>query len=97
MSTFDDPPFSLPPAQASFLDRCVASGRYASAGEVVRAGLRLLAHEEELRQAGLEKARQMIEAGARELDRGQGQDGQAVLRRLQARRERMQRDLADSQ
>lgn len=91
MSTLDSDSLSLTPQQKRFLDDCVASGRFASAAEVLRAGLRLLADEEQLRQAHLARARQMIQAGAEELERGEGVDADAVFRRLQGRRERMRR------
>lgn len=39
--------FSLPAAQARFIDRKVKSGSYASASEVVRAGLRALQERDE--------------------------------------------------
>jgi antitoxin ParD1/3/4 len=43
--------FSLPAEQASYIDHVVASGSYASASEVVRAGLRALQE----RDAAVEK------------------------------------------
>lgn len=39
--------FSLPAAQARYIDRKVKSGTYASASEVVRAGLRALQERDE--------------------------------------------------
>ncbi|MDB5430940.1 MAG: CopG/Arc/MetJ family transcriptional regulator [Caulobacter sp.] len=39
--------FSLPPEQASYIDTLVESGSYASASEVVRAGLRALQERDE--------------------------------------------------
>jgi antitoxin ParD1/3/4 len=39
--------FSLPAAQARYIDRKVKSGAYASASEVVRAGLRALQERDE--------------------------------------------------
>jgi len=39
--------FSLPAAQARYIDRKVKSGAYASASEVVRAGLRALKERDE--------------------------------------------------
>ena len=42
MSTIEKRTVSLPKEQAGFVDQMVASGAYASASEVVRAGLRAL-------------------------------------------------------
>lgn len=39
--------FTLPAEQSSYIDRLVASGSYASASEVVRAGLRALQERDE--------------------------------------------------
>lgn len=93
MSIRESKTVSFTPEQASFVNECVQSGRYQSASEVVREGLRLLSHEEEKRKASLESVRSMIEKGAQELDRDEVVDGESVFRRLHARRERLRREL----
>jgi antitoxin ParD1/3/4 len=82
---------SLTPEQTRFVDRCVESGRYQSASEVVRASLRLLIAQDELHAASLQAVKKMIQAGVEQLDRGEVVDGEKVFRRLQARRDRMRR------
>ena len=61
-----------------FVDERVRSGRYASASEAVRAGMRLLEQEE----AKLELLRRTLALGEEELDQGKGLDGETVMDRL---------------
>jgi antitoxin ParD1/3/4 len=58
---------SLTPQLEEFINEEVRSGRYKSASEVVRAGLRLI----QLRDAKLEALRRDIQEGIDELDRGE--------------------------
>lgn len=61
-----------------FVDERVKAGRYASASEAVRAGMRLLEQEE----AKLALLKKMLAAGEAELDQGQGLDGEAVMSKM---------------
>lgn len=70
---------SFTPEQATFVSKCLDSGRFQSASEVIRAGLRLLQQEENLRRAELERARALIQVGADQLDRGEVVDGDAFF------------------
>jgi antitoxin ParD1/3/4 len=74
---------SLTPELESFVQGQVASGRFASSSEVIRAGLRLLGDADAERTARLES----IQAWVREsLDDGsQGVPANEVLRELRAR------------
>lgn len=53
-----------------FVAALVESGRYSSASEVVRAGLRLLEDQESLRELKLAELRRDIQAGIDDLDSG---------------------------
>ena len=54
-----------------FISAYVHSGRYLSASEVVREGLRLLQEREQFRQARLEQLRKEVDKGVAQLDRGE--------------------------
>jgi len=62
----------------AFVDERVKSGRFASASDAVRAGLRLLEQEE----AKLNLLRETLARGEAELDQGKGIDGEAYLKEL---------------
>lgn len=61
-----------------FIDERVRGGRYASASDAVRAGLRLLEQEE----TKLDVLRQTLAVGESQLDQGQGVDGEQFMNDL---------------
>ena len=71
-----------------FIDRKMATGRYGSASEVVREGLRLLAEEDDWKA----HARRKVAEGLADLKSGRVLDGEdavaEVLKRLRKRRGR---------
>jgi antitoxin ParD1/3/4 len=73
---------SLTPELEAFVDSRVASGRYQSASEVVRAALRLLETEEQERDTALAEVRQKIQLGLDQIQRGEVFDGEAVFDEL---------------
>jgi antitoxin ParD1/3/4 len=70
---------SLTPELEEFVTSRVDSGRYQSASEVVRQGLRLLQDQEETREAQMARLRQQIQIGLDQADRGELLDGDEVF------------------
>jgi antitoxin ParD1/3/4 len=73
---------TLPPELEAFVEERVASGRFATAGEVVREGLRLLEEREQEREAVLSELRREIEIGVEEAKAGKLSDGKAFFEQL---------------
>lgn len=65
------------------LDEKLASGRYGSASEVVRDGLRLI--EQRDRLLAIEELRTKIDVGWQQSERGEGRDGEIVFAEMRHR------------
>jgi antitoxin ParD1/3/4 len=85
VATRENISISFTPEQAAFLAGCVKSGRYQSTSEVVREAIRLLEDRESQRQRAIQRAQQLIEEGARQLDAGQEIDIKDVFAELDAK------------
>lgn len=84
MAAIEKRTVSLPAEQASYIDSLVASGAYATASEVVRAGLRALQE----RDAAVERwLREEVAPAAKayEADPSTGIPAEQVLERIRAR------------
>ncbi len=78
---------SLTPELEELVERKVKSGRYQSASEVIREGLRLLQDQDRLRELHFTEARKKIQAGLDELDRGEGVPGGQVYAQMKEKSE----------
>ena len=73
---------TLPPELDAFIEERVHSGRFATAGEAVREGLRLLEEREHEREAVITELRQQIEIGFEQAKAGKLSDGRAFFEQL---------------
>jgi antitoxin ParD1/3/4 len=70
---------SLTPELEALVHEKVKSGRYLSASEVVREGLRLLEERDRLYQSRLAELQREITIGVEEAERGELVDGEVVM------------------
>ena len=73
---------TLSPELGAFIEERVAAGRFATAGEAVREGLRLLEEREQGREAVLAELRDEIEFGVEQAKAGKLSDGRAFFEQL---------------
>jgi antitoxin ParD1/3/4 len=76
---------SLTPELEKFVTSKVESGRYQSASEVIREGLRLLDDQDRLRELHLSEVRKKIQTGLDQLDQGAGIPGDQAYARMKQR------------
>lgn len=74
---------SLTPELERFVQDRVATGRYQTASEVVREGLRLLEHQEEQRESALAALKAKLQRGAAQAERGELVDPDEVLKKIE--------------
>ncbi len=76
---------SLTPELESLINQKVKSGRYNSASEVVREGLRLLHTRDEAHEAKLNALRAEIQKGDDSLEAGRYRDGEKAMAEIKER------------
>jgi len=75
---------NLTPELVKLIQDKVKSGLYNNQSEVVREALRLLAEQDQVRQAHLEKLREALAEGLRQADGGELLEGEEVIREMRA-------------
>jgi antitoxin ParD1/3/4 len=82
---------SLTPELQKFVGRKVKSGRYRSASDVIREGLKLLEDKERLHDECLTEVRRKIQIGLDQLDRGEGIPGEDIYEEMKRRSKALRR------
>jgi len=67
--------------QEQFIHKKLETGKYRSADEVIFEAFRLLEERDRHYEQWLQDARQKVQAGLEQLDRGEGIDGEVVMAR----------------
>jgi putative addiction module CopG family antidote len=75
----------LPPDLQQFADRQIASGKYTSLDEIVLAGLRVLAEQEQIYQGRFEELRREVLLGVLEAERGELLDATSEIEAIRQR------------
>jgi antitoxin ParD1/3/4 len=81
----------IKPELEQFIQAKVASGRFASADDVINEAFKLLQEREQR----LEELRQKIAVGTEQIAKGQVTDGEAVFARLQEKIRQISEDLSE--
>ncbi|NJM62330.1 MAG: type II toxin-antitoxin system ParD family antitoxin [Oscillatoriales cyanobacterium RU_3_3] len=76
---------SLPPDLQQFADRQIARGKYASLDEVILAGLRILAEQEQIYQGRFEELQREVLLGVLEAERGELVDAASEIEAIRQR------------
>lgn len=88
MAEFRSLTVTLTPELAAFVERCVASGRFASPQDVIRKGIDLLRARERKQAEWAAGVRSAIEIGVEQAEAGQLTDGTEVFDELRRRARR---------
>jgi antitoxin ParD1/3/4 len=82
MSTRTSLNVSLTPELDKFVQQRVATGRYQTASEVVREGLRLLENQEREREVAFAALKAKLERGSIQADKGEFVDPEETLKKI---------------
>jgi antitoxin ParD1/3/4 len=82
---------SLTPELNQFVQDRIATGRYQTASEVVREGLRLLEHQERDRETAYTALKAKLDRGAAQADRRQFVDPNETLKKIERLKQRRAR------
>ena len=80
---------SLTPQLEKFVSAKVNSGRYTSAGEVVREALRVLEEQDRMRALRLADFHAAVQERLASLDQGEGMDGAEFFKSLEREEQRL--------